>query len=76
MIPEEWLCPHTQARFRPLTCHQCTADELFLLKSRINHSYRIGEPVCSDDQYDIYESMFRLRFPDDPRFWKVGQYDT
>lgn len=34
------------------------------------------EPVCSDDQYNMYEDMFRIRFPNDERFWKVGQYDT
>jgi len=74
-IPEEWKCPHTQAQVRPLTCENCTADDLFLLKSRLNHAYRTGNPVCTDDQYDIYEKIFRDRFPKDRRFWKVGQYE-
>jgi hypothetical protein len=74
-IPEEWKCPHTMAEYRPLICYQCTADDLFLLKSRLNQAYRIGEPVCSDAQYDMYEQIFRDHYPDDERFWKVGQYE-
>ena len=74
-IPDSWKCHHTQAIYPPLMCSICTADEVFLLYSMINRAYRTGSPVCSDQQYDMYEEMFRIRFPNDPRFWKVGDYE-
>jgi len=74
-IPEDWKCPHTPAKYRPLICLDCTADEVFALYSKINRAYRMGDPVCSDQQFDMYEELFRLRFPEDKRFWKVGQYE-
>ena len=71
-IPEDWKCPHQPAEFRPLFCQMCSADEVLALYSKINQAYRDGDPVCSDQQFDMYEALFRLHFPTDKRFWKVG----
>lgn len=72
-IPESWKCPHTPAQVRPMICQACTADEVFLLYTRINNAYRDGNPVCTDTQFDVYEKWFRDKFPSDKRFWSVGK---
>ena len=72
-IPDAWKCQHTPAQVRPLTCDKCTADEVYTLYNRINEAYRKGQPVCTDFQFDSYEIHFRERFPEDRRFWQVGE---
>lgn len=71
-VPHSWRCPHTPAEMRPMTCEHCTADEVFALYARINNAYRDGNPLMSDWRWDVFEQFCRNRFPEDPRFHKVG----
>ena len=74
-IPHELRCKHQDAVMvlRPISCDLCTADELYTLYSILNTAYRTGEPLSEDHYYDRLEARCRKLFPQDPRFWKVGQ---
>ena len=73
-IPLEWRCKHHDKvmKVRPWFCEQCTADEVWELYKKVNQAYRDGGPVMCDDRFNMFEQLVRDRFPDDKRFWKVG----
>lgn len=73
-IPLEWRCPHQDAvmALRPWTCYQCTADDDWLMYSRVNQAYRDGHPVMEDKRFNLLEKLLRDKHPADRRFWSVG----
>lgn len=71
-IPHALRCPHTPAEMRPLFCEDCTADEVYARYKEMDFLYRMGEPVCGDEEFDRYELLCRKKFPFDERFKQVG----
>lgn len=73
-IPLEWRCKHQDKVMvvRPWLCWLCTADDAWVMYSNVNQAYRDGQPVMNDKRFDIFEQLLRDRWPNDKRFWKVG----
>jgi hypothetical protein len=60
-IPWDWRCKHQDGvmKERPLMCWQCTADDVWELYKKVNQAYRKGQPVMSDDRWDMLECYIR-----------------
>lgn len=72
-LPHALRCPHTSATMRPMTCVNCTADELLAVLLELKRSYYVdGIELMGEKQYDQFEAYLWGRFPKDERFKQVG----